>query len=543
MVVSGQVEWRQSAGEVVLEVPLKGTSVRDVDVEATRVFVKVNFRPYLVLVDLFAEVNDESLMAVVKDGTLVLTFQKLQESMWPSLRCEDFNDKAKMLERRKAAMEEKGARMRSHDERLKQRKVEDSKMTTRAQMELDEEERQRLEELKDEEKREAERHIYETLDRFKKATPFEPEQVKLEEEGKEVIFEEAETEDAKEMAEEDCAVASDDLEKVLPPPREPLRLNINFTPRIFPTPMRESRKEEEEDWLLRNKRHLKGKAKKRLDGIDISERDPFWLKGKGDDFFRSGNIEAALNAYTCALEIDERMAASLSNRAACFLKLERFQRCIDDCTKALLILKEERESESEEAKRQGLEEAPKELRRAKEMRKKLHVRRGTAFKELKQFNEALKDFQLASELSPQNSAISKDCRKIHALVQSMTQKDLGDFAMKEKTFEKAFEHYNKAISFNPANVGALSNKAIAFVNLGNNESALQFSQQALEALRQEKGHHQTTEVKLLQRIGKLQAELGEQEKALQSFSSILEFEPENVKVAKMIVDLQKRNTV
>lgn len=62
--------------------------------------------------------------------------------------------------------------------------------------------------------------------------------------------------------------------KFIPPPRSlqdnlssavdgsggrsvPAKVGIEFTPRIFPTPMRESKAAEEEDWIAKNIKHLK----------------------------------------------------------------------------------------------------------------------------------------------------------------------------------------------------------------------------------------------------------------------------------------------
>ena len=35
------------------------------------------------------------------------------------------------------------------------------------------------------------------------------------------------------------------------------KVDVQFTPRVFPTPMRESKIAEEDDWIAKNRRHLK----------------------------------------------------------------------------------------------------------------------------------------------------------------------------------------------------------------------------------------------------------------------------------------------
>lgn len=56
----------------------------------------------------------------------------------------------------------------------------------------------------------------------------------------------------------------DEEVRYIPPPRSTglsenhsQRKDISFTPRVFPTPMRESKAAEEEDWVAKNRRHLK----------------------------------------------------------------------------------------------------------------------------------------------------------------------------------------------------------------------------------------------------------------------------------------------
>jgi len=38
--------------------------------------------------------------------------------------------------------------------------------------------------------------------------------------------------------------------------------------------------------------------------IDVTDKDPVWLKDKGDHFFKRFDYNAALNAYTKALKED-----------------------------------------------------------------------------------------------------------------------------------------------------------------------------------------------------------------------------------------------
>lgn len=62
--------------------------------------------------------------------------------------------------------------------------------------------------------------------------------------------------------------------KRIPGPRAALHSEIQFTPRVFPTPSRESKAAEEEDWLLKNRQHLnKHKGLHGAGSYDISESD------------------------------------------------------------------------------------------------------------------------------------------------------------------------------------------------------------------------------------------------------------------------------
>ncbi|CAK8991718.1 Dynein axonemal assembly factor 4 [Durusdinium trenchii] len=654
MVLKGVFSWSQTEGEVVLKVPLKGASLKTVDIYACALYIKVNYRPYLINLDLFDAIDDQSGITRVDDGTLIMRFRKAQEHMWPDLQCANCDDKAAMRKRRTESMEAKSREAAKSEARFKERKMEDERLSTRMQMQVDEMERQRLDDLKAEEKEEAERNVYETLRQFKEAeaeaqaascvakenaglasnngsdqaeqekqekehlksilkkkeTCPEPrlkdgphqtepekkderrvsfhEEVSIDGEDQDrpaatdmqnrskvqdapspkaiadgiadavtedlSIFSEAElivespteetttprdgASDPSEHVETGHAFEADaeaddgDLEKVLPAPRSAAHVTLSFTPRVFPTPMRESKREEEEDWLLRNRRHMKGKVRQRLDAVDISERDPFWLKGKGDDFFRAGNYDGALNAYACALELDPKMTSCLSNRAACFLKLGHNERCIEDCDLALAQIKQERDEEVALADKEGFAQVPKELKRTKDMRKKLHVRKGTALCNMESFTPALTEYQFALDLDPQNEELQADCARLTCLVHCAAQKDLGDEAFRSKAFGKALEHYDKALEYNSTCMPALSNRSACHLKLGNIQCALADCSRALTLT------DDTTPVdiktKLLTRCGALLFKAHDLPAAMDRYKEALELNPSSLEIAKHV---------
>jgi len=81
--------------------------------------------------------------------------------------------------------------------------------------------------------------------------------------------------------------------------------------------------------------------------IDIEDRDPVWLKDKGDHFFRRHDFNAAVNAYCKALEADKDFLKVYLNRATTFLKMRRFENCVEDLDEIIKRVGEVKESERE----------------------------------------------------------------------------------------------------------------------------------------------------------------------------------------------------
>jgi dyslexia susceptibility 1 candidate gene 1 protein len=65
--------------------------------------------------------------------------------------------------------------------------------------------------------------------------------------------------------------------------------------------------------------------------VDVEDKDPVWLKDKGDHFYKRNDFTSAITAYSKALKADKDLLSGRLNRATCFLKMRAPQACIDDC--------------------------------------------------------------------------------------------------------------------------------------------------------------------------------------------------------------------
>lgn len=64
------------------------------------------------------------------------------------------------------------------------------------------------------------------------------------------------------------------------------------------------------------------------DDVDISERQPLFLKDKGDSMHKAGNYRAALNAYSKALKMDTSLTACYCNRSLTHMKLQDYRQAL-----------------------------------------------------------------------------------------------------------------------------------------------------------------------------------------------------------------------
>ncbi|XP_062819470.1 dynein axonemal assembly factor 4 [Anolis carolinensis] len=395
--------WEQTPEAVYLTVPVrKGGRLRASDVFCSGQLVKVSSPPFLFEALLWAPIDNARSTAKVEEGCVSFTLYKREPGPWESLLMEG-GDKAERQSVREEAVRKAQEEAAAEAKAKATRKRERGHFTLDATMKLEEAERKRIEDCKEEERRKANAEIErwkKQKERLKEARGEQKthhEKRKSPETGKAKSFHRNKT---------DGGINSGNmfLEKLkaeaLPAPRPAGSIEVAFTPRAFPTASRESRAPEEEEWLRKQaeaRRMIDADAAE-IEDLREEEKDPDWLKDKGNKMFATGNYLAAVNAYNLAIRINSRIPVLYLNRAASHLRLRNLHKAIEDASKALDLL------------------TPPVPDNAK-ARAKAHVRRGTAFCELELYAEGLQDYMAALKIEPSNKNLEEDAERIRHIIQ------------------------------------------------------------------------------------------------------------------------------
>ena len=180
--------------------------------------------------------------------------------------------------------------------------------------------------------------------------------------------------------------------KAPPAPRPSGKILFHFTPRPFSTAARESKIEEEEEWLskMAAARRIQSSGNKEESAND---RNPEFIKDKANRLFKAGDYDGAINALSNGIELNPNLPSLFANRAACYLKLGNNDRCIQDCSRALELY---------------YPVIPSNL----VSRAKVFVRRGAAFANNGDTELSLQDYSAALQLTPDNTTIQDDYKRL-----------------------------------------------------------------------------------------------------------------------------------
>ncbi|KAF4017436.1 hypothetical protein G4228_008686 [Cervus hanglu yarkandensis] len=405
--------WRQTSTAVFISVPLRGVSVRDADVFCTENYLKVNSPPFLFEAFLYAPIDDESSKAKIGNNIIVFTLHKKEAAMWETLSLSGV-DKEMMQRIREKSILQAQERAKEATEAKAVARREDQKYTLGVMMKIEEEERKKIEDMKENERIKATKELEAWKECQRKA-----EELKIIQREEKLYHQEKQMKEERKKLKHKCLTgnsASKNLatkgrnseniffeklkEDSIPAPRSVGSIKISFTPRVFPTALRESQVAEEEEWL-----HKQAEARRAMNtdipelcDLKEEEKNPEWLKDKGNKLFATENYLAAINAYNLAIRLNNKIPLLYLNRAACHLKLKNLHKAIEDSSKALEIL------------------TPPVADNAN-ARMKAYIRRGTAFCQLELYVEGLQDYEAALKIDPSNKIVQNDAEKIRNIIQ------------------------------------------------------------------------------------------------------------------------------
>ncbi|XP_018526902.1 dynein axonemal assembly factor 4 isoform X1 [Lates calcarifer] len=388
--------WTQTETTVYIHVPLKGTAAGKVDVVSTDEYLKVHFPPYLFEAFLFEAVNDDRSSAKIREGEAVISLSKTTNNMWRHLM-RDTDDKIKKMQVRERALLKYQEKLCSESRSKAEKQRAERKYALETMMKLEQEERHSIQRIKDTERQRTTTEM-ETWQLRQKQRAEEKSQGKLHRDDHNKLR--AEKQPQGHSGQSDRKQPAD-----LPAPRTSRNIQVTFTPRVFPTALRESRAAEEEEWLRKQAeaRRAVNADVEELGDLKEEDRNPEWLKNKGDKCFMTGDYLSAVNAYNLAIRQNKRIPALYSNRAACHLKLGNLHKAIEDSSQALDLL------------------IPPVAANAA-ARARASVRRGSAFCRLQLYAEGLQDYQAALKIDPHNEALQTDTQRIQDIIQGSAAK-------------------------------------------------------------------------------------------------------------------------
>ncbi|PAA48816.1 hypothetical protein BOX15_Mlig028256g4 [Macrostomum lignano] len=420
-------KWCDSLQNVVVSIPLKGIPASKVDIVLTSEYLKVSFSPYIFECFFYQPISEDQSTCVADSGIMQVTATKMEQISWPQLMIDNAEDKSVTREIRDRSMVRLAERLQAAESAAKAGHRANEQLSLKEQMKLEDADRARIEAAKQAERDSAMRELEE----------FRLRQERLRQDAKRVFREEIAAEESAAIEQEEKGVksfAADEsseeetrqveqltqsnrkqpisVESVLGV-REPGRIGVSFTARVFPTPERESQKALEEEWLRKQaerRRQADATAEPgdaAADDLSDRERDPVWLRDKGNRLFASGNFLAAINAYSHAISLKSEMHSLYSNRAACHLRLGNYFKAMEDASKALELL-----------------QPPVEQNRLARVR--AHCRRAAALCGLGANAKAVIELREAARLQPENAEIAEDLRRTEAAAAKDEEEHDGD---------------------------------------------------------------------------------------------------------------------
>ncbi|XP_049874370.1 dynein axonemal assembly factor 4-like [Pectinophora gossypiella] len=404
--------WIQTDKILNIKIPLNPVHHEKPDIFTSDSYIKVHFSPFIFELYPLHDIDSEKSKCIVKEDIIVMDLVKREICQWETLE-KDLTKPEKMKLKQEILEKcQEEAKQKSEDKKIKKSHLE--RFSVQRAMAIDADQHALMDARRDAERNKA----MEDLEQWKQkqervklaVIPSAVPQIEERLRSGVTITELSSSEDEsdkkppirrpptpkKPSIPVKTPVRSDYVEKkkeeaakrVLPRLRQQGVLEIKHTPRTFPTPSRESVADEEQAWLknITLARRATGFVS---EDLRPEEQDPEWCKNKGDEFFRNGNFLGAISAYSHGISLSDKLPSLYANRAATHFALGNFNKCVQDTSSAIDLMKPVCEGN-------------------RRSRAKCIARRAAALARLGYLYKAIDEMKAAAKLLPDDESIKKD---------------------------------------------------------------------------------------------------------------------------------------
>ncbi|XP_061357841.1 hsp70-Hsp90 organizing protein 1-like [Gastrolobium bilobum] len=237
-------------------------------------------------------------------------------------------------------------------------------------------------------------------------------------------------------------------------------------------------------------------------------------KEAGNAAYKKKDFDTAIEHYSKAMELDDEDISYLTNRAAVYLEMGKYDECIKDCENAV--------------------ERGRELRSDFKMIARALTRKGTALVKMakcsKDYEPAIETFQkaLTEHRNPDTLTKLNEAEKAKKELEQLEyfdpklaeeEREKGNEFFKQQKYPEAIRHYTESIRRNPKDPKAYSNRAACYTKLGAMPEGLKDAEKCIEL--------DPTFSKGYNRKGAVQFFMKEYDKALETYKEGLKHDPNN----------------
>ncbi|KAJ3354636.1 Dynein assembly factor 4, axonemal [Allomyces javanicus] len=303
-------------------------SAKAADIYANDVYVKVHAVPYFFELDLAHAVDDTASAATIANSIVSFALVKKEPASWGAAKY-DAPSAADVRQRRQDAEARYLARQEEERKQRESEKWARHRFLVKQQMEVERQDRERVEGLKRQEKEEAEPAALSTTTT---ANDAEDDAESSDDDDPEIQALKAKYRAVQQRQAQPVSILVPDADK-RPPPRPRGELTVTFTPRQLPTAARESH---DAKWVaeMEEARRRRGPRQDEADALETKARD----------LQRAGQTVAAVDAFSASLAIAPGRhryhftTTCLIGRSECYEQLAWHRHVVDDVDAAVALL-------------------------------------------------------------------------------------------------------------------------------------------------------------------------------------------------------------